>query len=139
MKIVSDGRIQGLTGYLADPYNTTLRGDADYRGSPIFPREELLEMDGRAHATGMPMAIHANGDAAIDDVIHAFDLAQQANPVADPRHLRVNQNKARDDQLDEMKRLGITPSFFSAHTYYWGDRHRDIFMGPERARRMSPS
>jgi hypothetical protein len=38
-----------------------------------------------------------------------------------------------------MQELGITPSFFSAHTYYWGDRHRDIFMGPERAARMSPS
>jgi predicted amidohydrolase YtcJ len=25
------------------------------------------------------------------------------------------------------------------HTYYWGDRHRDIFMGPTRAARMSPA
>jgi predicted amidohydrolase YtcJ len=38
-----------------------------------------------------------------------------------------------------MAELGITPSFFSLHTYYWGDRHRDIFMGPERAARMSPA
>jgi predicted amidohydrolase YtcJ len=38
-----------------------------------------------------------------------------------------------------MKKLGISPSFFSAHTYYWGDRHREIFMGPERAARMSPA
>jgi hypothetical protein len=35
--------------------------------------------------------------------------------------------------------LGISPSFFSAHTYYWGDRHRDIFMGPQRSARMSPA
>ncbi|GHD16676.1 amidohydrolase [Halioglobus japonicus] len=139
MKIVSDGSIQGFTGYLADPYHTPFRGDADYRGYPIFPRAELVEIVGRVHATGMQMAIHANGDAAIDDVIHAFDLAQQANPVADPRLILIHSQMARDDQLDEMKRLGITPSFFSAHTYYWGDRHRDIFMGPERARRMSPS
>lgn len=38
-----------------------------------------------------------------------------------------------------MKRLGAIPPFFSLHTYYWGDRHRDIFMGPERAARMSPA
>jgi predicted amidohydrolase YtcJ len=38
-----------------------------------------------------------------------------------------------------MKGLGVTPSFFSAHTYYWGDRHRDIFMGPKRAANMSPA
>ena len=44
-----------------------------------------------------------------------------------------------DSQLDAMQELGITPSFFSAHTWYWGDRHRDIFMGPERAAVMSPA
>jgi len=38
-----------------------------------------------------------------------------------------------------MKSGGITPSFFSAHTYYWGDRHRRLFMGPERAANMSPA
>jgi predicted amidohydrolase YtcJ len=46
---------------------------------------------------------------------------------------------ARDDQLDRMAELGVIPSFFSLHTYYWGDRHREIFMGPERAARMSPA
>jgi predicted amidohydrolase YtcJ len=43
------------------------------------------------------------------------------------------------DQIVRMKELGVTPSFFSAHTWYWGDRHRDIFMGPERAAQMSPA
>lgn len=46
---------------------------------------------------------------------------------------------SREDNLDKMKELGVIPSFFSLHTYYWGDRHRDIFMGPERAMRMSPA
>jgi predicted amidohydrolase YtcJ len=46
---------------------------------------------------------------------------------------------AREDQVARMKGLGVTPSFFTAHTWYWGDRHRDIFMGPERAAVMSPS
>jgi hypothetical protein len=45
----------------------------------------------------------------------------------------------RDDQLDRMARLGAIPSFFSLHTYYWGDRHRDIFLGPERTSRISPA
>jgi predicted amidohydrolase YtcJ len=45
---------------------------------------------------------------------------------------------AREDQLSAMKAIGITPSFFVGHVYYWGDRHRDIFMGPRRAARISP-
>lgn len=51
----------------------------------------------------------------------------------------IHSQMAREDQVARMKGLGITPSFFSAHTYYWGDRHRDIFMGPERASAMSPA
>jgi predicted amidohydrolase YtcJ len=46
---------------------------------------------------------------------------------------------SRADQLERMKKLGVTPSFFSAHVYYWGDRHRDLFLGPERAARISPA
>ena len=46
---------------------------------------------------------------------------------------------SRHDQIQRMAALGITPSFFSSHTYYWGDRHAAIFMGPERAANMSPA
>src|SRR5262249_3164129 len=31
------------------------------------------------------------------------------------------------------------PSFFSVHTYYWGDWHRDETLGKERAYRISPA
>jgi predicted amidohydrolase YtcJ len=37
-----------------------------------------------------------------------------------------------------MRELDITPSFFVGHVFYWGDRHRDIFLGPDRAARISP-
>ena len=42
------------------------------------------------------------------------------------------------EQLDRLEAAGYTPSFFTAHVYYWGDRHRDLFLGPERAARMDP-
>jgi predicted amidohydrolase YtcJ len=45
----------------------------------------------------------------------------------------------REEQLDEAKKLGMLPSFFPGHVYYWGDRHRDIFLGPRRAARISPA
>ena len=85
------------------------------------------------------MAVHGNGDATIDDIIYAVSEAQKAHPREDARPIVVHSQMARSDQLDAMKELGITPSFFSAPTYYWGDRHWSIFMGPERARRMSPA
>jgi predicted amidohydrolase YtcJ len=51
----------------------------------------------------------------------------------------IHSQMAREDQVARMADLGITPSFFTAHTWYWGDRHRDIFMGPERAAVISPA
>ena len=139
VKIVADGSIQGYTGYLGHPYHEPYKGDASYRGYPTIPREQLVEIVARFHEAGYQLAIHGNGDGAIDDILHAFDLAQQKRPEADPRLVLIHAQMAREDQLQEMRRLGVTPSFFSAHTYYWGDRHRDIFMGPERAARMSPT
>ena len=138
-KVFADGSIQGYTGYLAKPYHVPFEGDADYRGYPIFPREKLVSIVGDLHRAGWQVVIHGNGDAAIDDILDAYRTALAETPRPDARHAVIHAQMAREDQLDAMHELGVTPSFFSLHTYYWGDRHRDIFMGPERAMRMSPA
>jgi predicted amidohydrolase YtcJ len=139
VKIVADGSIQGYTGYLSRPYHVPPGDDPTYRGYPRIPREQLMADVERLHAAGWQIAIHGNGDAAIDDILDAFEAAQARHPRRDTRHVIVHAQMARDDQLDRMKALGVVPSFFALHVYYWGDRHRDIFMGPERAARMSPA
>jgi len=139
VKLIADGSIQGYTGYLTKPYYRPPGDDPSYRGFPRIPRKELIERVERYHAAGLQIAIHGNGDAAIDDILDAFAAAQKEHPRPDARDIIVHAQMARPDQLDRMKRLGVIPSFFSLHTYYWGDRHRDIFMGPERASRMSPA
>jgi predicted amidohydrolase YtcJ len=138
-KLIADGSIQGYTGYLSQPYHVPPGDDPSYRGYPTIAREELIALVSRYHAEGQQVAVHGNGDAAIDDILDAFEAAQQAHPREDTRHVVVHSQMARDDQLDRMAELGVIPSFFSLHTYYWGDRHREIFMGPERAARMSPA
>ncbi len=139
VKLVADGSIQGYTGYLSQPYFVPYHGDASYRGYPSILRDPLFERVKQLHQAGYQMAIHANGDQSIEDVLDAFEAAQNLHPVEDPRLILIHSQMARQDQIKRMKDLGVTPSFFSAHTYYWGDRHRDIFMGPERAANMSPA
>lgn len=139
-KMFDDGSIQGYTGYLSEPYHIHAPGKKeDYRGYPTMPREQLAALVLEQHKAGRQIAIHGNGDAAIDDILFAFEQAQKAFPRNDARHVIVHAQTAREDQLDRMKALGIIPSFFVLHTYYWGDRHRDIFLGPERAARISPA
>ncbi len=139
VKIVADGSIQGYTGYLSEPYHVPPGDDPGYRGYPRVAREQLVADVERLHAAGWQIAIHGNGDASIDDILDAFESAQRKAPRADARHIVIHAQMAREDQLDRMKILGVIPSFFALHVYYWGDRHRDIFMGPKRAARMSPS
>lgn len=139
VKLVADGSIQGYTGYLSTPYHVPYHGDESYNGYPSIPREALFEKVAALHAAGYQLAIHGNGDKSIDDILDAFEAAQAAHPVADPRMILIHAQMARKDQVQRMKTLGVTPSFFTAHTWYWGDRHRDIFMGPERAAVISPS
>ncbi len=137
-KTFQDGSIQGYTGYLSEPYHVQPEGQTDYRGYPIRPVDELVDIVEMFHLRGDQMYIHCNGDQAIEDVLDAIEIVQEKHPREDPRHVAIHAQMTREDQLDRMKELGIIPSFFILHTYYWGDRHRDIFMGPERAARMSP-
>lgn len=138
IKITQDGSIQGYTGYLSEPYHVLPGNDPDYRGYPSQSREKLTEMVVSLHKKGYQIAIHGNGDAAIDDILYAYRTAQEEYPRKDARHRIEHAQMARLDQVEEMKELGVTPSYFVSHTYYWGDVHRDIFMGPERASNMSP-
>jgi predicted amidohydrolase YtcJ len=139
VKLIADGSIQGYTGYLSLPYFVPPGDDPGFRGYPRIAREKLIDKVTRYHAAGWQIAVHGNGDASIDDILDAYAEAQRRAPREDARHIIIHAQMARDDQLDRMRELGVVPSFFVLHTYYWGDRHRDIFMGPERAARMSPA
>lgn len=138
VKMSHDGSIQGYTGYLSKPYHVPPGDDPNYRGYPAQSREELTKRVVELHKAGYQIAIHGNGDAAIDDILYAYRTAQEQYPRKDARHRIEHSQMARLDQLDEMKKLGVTPSYFVSHTFFWGDQHRDIFMGPERASMMSP-
>jgi predicted amidohydrolase YtcJ len=138
-KLFSDGSIQIFTAYMSEPYHTAFRGDAGYRGYPIYEPADLAEHIFRLHQAGHQIHIHANGDAAADDVLQAFENAQERHPRTDHRHTIIHGQTLREDQLDKMAELGVSVSFFSYHVYVWGDRHRDLFLGPARARRISPA
>ncbi len=45
----------------------------------------------------------------------------------------------REDQVDSYKRLGVIPSLFPMHTFYWGDWHLDQTVGPVDGANISPT
>lgn len=140
-KHFADGSIQCYTGYLSNPYHKVIY---DLPGGPLwrgYPMESAYEMHKRIvdlHCKGWQIAVHGNGDDAIQMILDAFEEANKRYPRADARHIIMHCQTVREDQLDRIKRLGIVPSFFVVHTYYWGDRHYQTFLGPDRAERISP-
>ena len=138
-KLWADGSIYVRTAWLSQPYHVTPEGDPHYRGFPRFKdKGQLMDMVKRLHADGWQLAIHTSGDQAVQDTLDAWEAAQAAHPRTDTRHVSVHAHTAREDQLDRMRDLGVSPSFFVTHTYFFGDRHWDIFLGPDRARRLTP-
>ena len=190
VKLIADGSPQGYTAYLSEPYyqppdGQPAGGDSEraneYRGRPHYSRAELQGLVAAYLERGWNVAIHANGDAAVDDVLHGLgelhttgeltigaeqgsqsvsdklaDSAQQLNanalakktaadrpeqdrPEQDrPRIILVHAQTVRSDQLPELKRLAVSPSYFPTHTYYWGDWHVNRTLGHERAAGISP-
>ncbi len=137
-KLFTDGAFQLQTAYLSAPYHKSL--DPDHPCGMIYATQ--VDMDSevlRLHAMGFQIHCHCNGDAGAEMFIDAVDKALSAHPRDDHRHTIIHGQVLRDDQLDRMARLGITVSFFSAHVHFWGDRHYDTFLGPERAERISPA
>ncbi len=139
VKLVADGSIQGYTANLSEPYFQPPGDDPSFRGYPRIARDDLVARVARFHDAGLQVAVHGNGDATIDDILAAFESAQAASPRADWRPIIVHAQTMRPDQLDRARALGAIPSFFVLHTYYWGDRHREIFLGEGRAARISPA
>ena len=92
-----------------------------------------------AHARGWQVINHANGDAAIDQLIRAARAATEKHGPADRRTVGIHSQTIRPDQLDAYAELGIIPSFFGMHTFYWGDWHREHTVGPRLADNISPT
>ena len=139
IKILLDGSIQGYTGHLSQPYHVTPASkDVSYRGYPHLPPEKFNNMLMQAYADDIPLLVHTNGDAAIDVLLDGLEKANTAYPDNSLRPVSIHAQTMRQDQLDRAKELSLIPSFFVDHVYFWGDRHRDIFLGPERAAKISP-
>ncbi|SFA94358.1 hypothetical protein SAMN05216266_102368 [Amycolatopsis marina] len=134
VKIIADGSIQGMTGCLSEPYTCS----PDESGMMLLPPHELAERVAGLHEAGWQVAVHGNGDAAIQAILDAYGALGVAQGDAGRRHRVEHCQTVREDQLERMAAHGVLASFFVKHVYYWGDRHRDRFLGPRRAGRIDP-
>jgi predicted amidohydrolase YtcJ len=139
-KLTIDGSPQGFTAWRDRPYYDPVGEYAPgYVGYPAVTNEQVLESVEWAYENNIQLLVHSNGEAASDLLIAAHAAAQNAHPVGDRRHALIHGQFLREDQVAAFDRLGIFPSLFPMHTFYWGDWHRDHTVGPVNAENISPT
>ena len=139
IKLTGDGSPQGKTAYMSQPYSSPPPGQqADYRAYAVMNQQEVSDWVAFGYRNNIPIITHTNGDAALDQFLVAVQQARASYGAKDLRPVAIHAQLARHDQVDRMKALGVVPSFFTAHTFFWGDWHRQSF-GEQRAAGISPT
>lgn len=139
VKITLDGSPQGRTAWRTKPYLLPPDGQKQgYKGYPAIPKDIIVKrVFERAYENKWQVIAHANGDAAVDQLIQAVRPAHEKHGPGDRRHTLIHGQFVRMDQLDALKELQMIPSLFPMHTFYWGDWY-DQIIGPELAQQISP-
>ena len=128
LKLLGDGALGSRTAHLSRPY----LGTEDEYGFNLFSDEHMNAMVSYANAHGMQVAVHAIGDACLDQVLNAIDLALRENPRTDHRHGVVHCQVSRPDQLRRIAELGMHVYAQSIFLDY--DNHIvNRLLGPELA------
>jgi predicted amidohydrolase YtcJ len=140
-KLTIDGSPQGFTAWRDKPYVDPV-GDypKDYSGYAAANAEQVFGAVQWAAANGIQLLTHANGERASDLLVAAHGAAQSRFPDAQKlRPVLIHGQFLREDHVDSYKRLGVIPSLFPMHTFYWGDWHLAHTVGPQAGMNISPT
>ena len=139
-KITIDGSPQGFTAWRDRPYYAPVGNfPKGYLGYPAANGEQVISAIDWAYENKIQILTHVSGEAAGDLMITALRLAEYKHGVGDRRPVLIHGHFQREDQVGSMVRLGVFPSLFPMHTFYWGDWHRDHTVGPDLAQNISPT
>lgn len=130
-KIFLDGSPQGRTAWMRTPYID----DENYYGYGTMKDNEVEDAIKKSLDENMQILAHCNGDKAAEQYIEAIKNVNQ--DIAKIRPVLIHGQFLGLDQLEDIRKLGIIPSYFIAHTYYWGDVHIRNF-GLARANSICP-
>ncbi|WP_417700888.1 amidohydrolase [Pseudophaeobacter sp.] len=139
-KLTIDGSPQGFTALRDRPYYDPVGAyPPGYAGYSAVTMEQVQDAVNWCYEKGFQILTHANGEGASDMLIAAIDAAQAEYGDPGNRPVLIHGQFMREDQVDAYKRLGVFPSVFPMHTFYWGDWHRDHTVGPINAENISPT
>ena len=139
-KLTIDGSPQGFTALRDRPYHAPPPPyRADYRGYASAEADTVFDAVDWAYGAGVQLQVHANGEGAADLLIAAVRAATAAHGRHPNGAVLIHGQFEREDQVQQFVDLGVFPSLFPMHTFYWGDWHRERTVGPALADNISPA
>ncbi len=131
VKMITDGSIQGYSARVRQPYVNGIENGVWFEAP-----DKIREMIATFHKQNIKLHIHVNGDEAAELVLQTLE---KLIPVTGrkQRHVLQHGQMMDRDQLVRASKLGLMVNLFSNHTFFWGDQHREMTVGPEIAQRMN--
>lgn len=129
IKIFLDGSPQAKTAWLREAYTN----EPEYYGYRIMKDEDVEEILESSKQSNLQILAHCNGDKAAEQYINAIK-----NVSGLKRPVMIHAQLLGLDQLEDVKKYNIIPSFFISHIYYFGDIHIKN-LGIKRAEHISPA
>ena len=72
------------------------------------------------------IAIHSNGDKAVEQSLNNYEKLLGQNPKAKDRRLRIEHFTINTpDQVQRAVKMGVIPGFTIGHVDYWGEAFND--------------
>jgi hypothetical protein len=120
VKYGADGSASERTMRMSTPYV----GTNDY-GILTMTQTEIDEAVEDAHRHNFRVAIHANGDVAIDMVLKAYENVLAKYPRPDTRYRIEHCSLVNPDLLRRIKAIGAIPTPFWTYAYYHGEKWKE--------------
>lgn len=131
-KMILDGSPQGRTAWM----RTSYKGSVDEYGVSSVSDDEVENALRKAIANHRQILFHCNGDRACEQLLNAAERINDKEGLREIKPVIIHAQFLARDQLSAVKEYGFIPSFFVAHTFYWGDVHIKN-VGFERAKEIS--
>jgi predicted amidohydrolase YtcJ len=132
--ILLDGDVGPHTAALTEPY----ADDTECYGTLYYAQEQVDAFVLEAHKAGLQVAMHAVGDAAIEQALDAYEAALDAYPRDDHRHRIEHADLIRKDQIERVRRLGLGLAIQPPFNYFWPHTEYCATLGEERAWQADP-
>ena len=134
VKMVLDGSIQGFTAVIEWPGYFS----SEDHGLFLFAPEQVVDLLRPFHQAGIGIHCHCNGSTTSEVFINAVEQLLKEHPWLDHRHTITHAQLITQAQMRKAKNLGMAANFFVNHVWFWGEQHRDVTVGPDRAKAMNP-